>query len=40
MPKTIPPQARGQLFVWQLQDALKYNNIAKNWPKTMTDSNE
>ena len=38
--KTILPQARRQLFAWQLQDALKYHNIAKSWPKTMNYFNE
>ena len=38
--KTIPPQACGQLFACQLQDAPKYQNIAKNRPKQITQSTE
>ena len=38
--KTISPQACGQLFAWQIQDAPKYQNIAKNRPKTITHSTE
>ena len=36
----ILPQACGQLFACQLQDAPKYQNIAKNRPKTITHSTE